>query len=284
MRRFISSRKIVIGLVTIICIIALLTGSSWLAKKSDKPMFIVRMGNDIASLVSRAVSIPSNTIGSTANSISNLLNTFQENQKLRAHIDELAQDEVKLRNLKEENEALKKELDLKATLTDYDTVSAVVISRSPVTWQSQIIINKGSDAHLKKGMPVLSGAGLIGSISEVNTNNAKVSLITDTNSSSNRFSITIKAKSGDVNGIISGFDANTNQLIMTQMTSENEVQKGDLVQTSGLGGIIPKGLYVGKVAKIVKDDYGMTQKIYIKSDLDYNNIPTVTVAVSKLND
>lgn len=282
MRKIFSSRTVVTMIIAFIVIIGLITGSNWLAKRTNTPPFIQRFGNDLAGGVSRIIAVPTTAIGRTANSIGNLLDTFEENRTLKSKLDQFAQDKVRLQTVEEENRSLKKQLGLQATLTDYKTVSAVTISRSPTTWQSQLVINKGTNTGLKKGMPVLSGAGIIGRISEVNTTNAKVALISDTSQDANRFAITIKGGSGDVNGIVTGFNREKNQLIMGQVTSDSTIKSGDLVETSGLGGVIPAGLYVGKVARVTKDDYGLSKRIYIEPAADLGNITTVMVAVSQL--
>lgn len=282
MRKIFSSRTVVTMIIAFIVIIGLITGSNWLAKRTNTPPFIQRFGNDLAGGVSRIIAVPTTAIGRTANSIGNLLDTFEENRTLKSKLDQFAQDKVRLQTVEEENRSLKKQLGLQATLTDYKTVSAVTISRSPTTWQSQLVINKGTNTGLKKGMPVLSGAGIIGRISEVNTTNAKVALISDTSEDANRFAITIKCGSGDVNGIVTGFNREKNQLIMGQVTSDSTIKSGDLVETSGLGGVIPAGLYVGKVARVTKDDYGLSKRIYIEPAADLGNITTVMVAVSQL--
>ncbi|MCT3074746.1 rod shape-determining protein MreC [Leuconostoc citreum] len=282
MRKIFSSRTVVTMIIAFIVIIGLITGSNWLAKRTNTPPFIQRFGNDLAGGVSRIIAVPTTAIGRTANSIGNLLDTFEENRTLKSKLDQFAQDKVRLQTVEEENRSLKKQLGLQATLTDYKTVSAVTISRSPTTWQSQLVINKGANTGLKKGMPVLSGAGIIGRISEVNTTNAKVALISDTSEDANRFAITIKGGSGDVNGIVTGFNREKNQLIMGQVTSDSTIKSGDLVETSGLGGVIPAGLYVGKVARVTKDDYGLSKRIYIEPAADLGNITTVMVAVSQL--
>ena len=282
MRKIFSSRAVVTIIIAFIVIVGLIAGSNWWAKRTNTPPFIQRFSNDLAGGVSRVIAVPTTAIGRTVNSIGNLLNTFEENRALKAKIDEFAQDKVRLQTVEEENRELKKQLKLEATLTDFKTVSAVTISRSPTTWQSQLVINKGSKSGLKKGMPVLAGSGIIGRISEVNTTNSKVALISDTGEDANRFAITIKGRKGDVNGIVTDFDRETNQLIMGQVTSENDIKPGDLVETSGLGGVIPSGLYVGKVAKVTKDDYGLSKRIYIEPAADLGNITTVVVAVSEI--
>ncbi|CAK8054278.1 rod shape-determining protein MreC [Eupransor demetentiae] len=282
MRKLFSSRTVVTILIGFFVIVGLIAGSNWWAKRTNTPPFFQRVVNDLAGGVSRVMTAPTNVIGKSANNVGNLLNTFQENQKLKSQIDDYAQDKVRLQTVEAENQSLKKQLKLKATLTDYKTVSAVTISRSPTTWQSQLIIDKGANAGLKKGMPVMAGSGIIGRIKEVNTVNSKVALISDTSEDSNRFAITIKGKEGDINGIISDFDSDNNQIVMGQITSSKSIKKGDLVQTSGLGGVIPAGLYVGKVAEVTTDDYGLSRKVYIQPSADLSNITTVLVAVSQM--
>ena len=67
---------------------------------------------------------------------------------------------------------------------------------------------------------------------------------------------------------------------MGQVSSKAKIKKGTRVVTSGMGGVTPKGLYVGKVARIGKDDYGLAQKVYITPATNFNDINIVTVAKS----
>ncbi|CAK1233836.1 MULTISPECIES: rod shape-determining protein MreC [Fructobacillus] len=278
MRKLFSSKTAVILMVSVMVIVGLITGSNWWANKTNTPPFFQRAINDITGGISRVIAVPTNAIGTRANSISNLMSTFDENKKLKAKLDGYAQNQVKMQTLEEENKSLKKQLGLKATLTDYETISAVTIARSPTTWQSQLVINKGAKSGLKKGMPVLGDSGLIGRISEVNTVNSKVTLISDTSEDTNRFAITVKGSQGDVNGIITDYDADQKLLIMGQVTESQTINPGDTVVTSGLGGSMPSGILIGKVAKVTTDDYGLSRKIYIQSSSDLSSLSTVLVA------
>ncbi|MDF7627027.1 rod shape-determining protein MreC [Lactobacillaceae bacterium L1_55_11] len=282
MRKLFSSRTLVTIIVALFIIVGLIAGSNWWAKRTNQPPFFQRFANDLAGGVSRIIAAPTNAIGHSANSFASLMSTFSENRKLKAQIDGYAQNKVRLQTVEAENASLKKQLKLKSTLTDYQTIAAATISRSPTTWQSQLVIDKGAQAGLKKGMPVLAGSGIIGRITEVNTVNAKVALISDTSEDANRFAVTLKSSTGDVNGIISDYDSETNRLVMGQVTATNDIKKGDVVQTSGLGGVIPAGLFVGTVNQVVPDDYGLSKKIYITPAADLSNITSVLVAVSQM--
>lgn len=146
--------------------------------------------------------------------------------------------------------------------------------------QDQVIIDKGSAAGIKKNMPVLSGSGLVGRVSEVNRTNSKIELLSNSSESANRFAVQITNKSGStVNGIVTGFDSNKNRIEMGNITSKTKIEKGDKVMTSGLGGIMPAGLLVGTVTATGTDNYGLASKVTIKPAADISNLSYVTVAV-----
>ena len=283
MQKFFSNRRLVITVVILVVCFGLMGGSIAMRNRRSTPPLIQQFGNDIAGFADGIVAYPVNAVQGVADSVSGLMNAYTENRELKQKVSELAQVKVRDQTLAKENKQLKAELKLKNSLTDYSTVSAAVMSRTPSSWQQQLVINKGQTSGIKKNMPVLSGGGLIGRVAEVNKTNSKVELLSDTSESSNRFSIVINGTDGkSVNGIITGYNARTNELIMGQVTSTAKIKKGAKVVTNGIGGITPKGLYVGKVSRIGKDDYGLAKKVYIKPATNFNEINIVTVA--ELND
>ena len=283
MQKFFSNRPLVITVVILVVCFGLMGGSIAMRNRRSTPPLIQQFGNDIAGFADGIVAYPVNAVQGVADSVSGSMNAYTENRELKQKVSELAQVKVRDQTLAKENKQLKAELKLKNSLTDYSTVSAAVMSRTPSSWQQQLVINKGQTSGIKKNMPVLSGGGLIGRVAEVNKTNSKVELLSDTSESSNRFSIVINGTDGkSVNGIITGYNARTNELIMGQVTSTAKIKKGAKVVTNGMGGITPKGLYVGKVSRIGKDDYGLAKKVYIKPATNFNEINIVTVA--ELND
>nr|WP_278764456.1 rod shape-determining protein MreC [Limosilactobacillus mucosae] len=283
MQKFFSNRRLVITVVILVVCFGLMGGSIAMRNRRSTPPLIQQFGNDIVGFADGIVAYPVNAVQGVADSVSGLMNAYTENRELKQKVSELAQVQVRDQTLAKENKQLKAELKLKNSLTDYSTVSAAVMSRTPSSWQQQLVINKGQTSGIKKNMPVLSGGGLIGRVAEVNKTNSKVELLSDTSESSNRFSIVINGTDGkSVNGIITGYNARTNELIMGQVTSTAKIKKGAKVVTNGMGGITPKGLYVGKVSRIGKDDYGLAKKVYIKPATNFNEINIVTVA--ELND
>lgn len=279
MRKFFSNRRLVVIVVILVLCFGLMGGSVALRNRRSTPPLIQQFGNDIIGFASMVVAYPTNGLQSGVNSLTELTNAYQENRALKKQVSELAQVKVRNQTLTSENKQLKKELKLNKSLTDYTTVTASVMTRTPSSWQNQLVINKGQTSGISKNMPVMSGSGLVGRISEVNKTNSKVELLSDSSEASNRFAIQITNKSGKtVNGIINEYQKATGMLVMGHVTSKIKITKGNKVITSGMGGVTPKGLYVGKVVKVAKDDYGLAKKIYIKPATNFNNINIVTVA------
>lgn len=278
MQKFFSNKKLIILLVTLIVCMGFIAMSVGLRNSKKSPSFIRQFGNDVTGITNQVVSVPANGIGNGIDALTDLINTYQENKALKAQLDDLAQTKVQAQTLKEENKNLKKELNLAGTLTDYTTLNASVLSRNPDNWQNSLVINKGALAGLKKNMPVMSESGIIGRISEVNKTNAKVELVSSTGRNSNGFAAVVNTKDGkQVNGIMTGYNSDKKQLKLGQIKTDTAIAKGDKVVTSGLGGLTPKGLYLGKVASVKKDDYGLALTVYVTPAADLNNLTVVTV-------
>ena len=270
MQKFFSNKKLIILLVTLIVCMGFIAMSVGLRNSKKSPSFIRQFGNDVTGITNQVVSVPANGIGKGVDALTDLINTYQENKALKAQLDDLAQTKVQAQTLKE--------LNLAGTLTDYTTLNASVLSRNPDNWQNSLVINKGALAGLKKNMPVMSESGIIGRISEVNKTNAKVELVSSTGRNSNGFAAVVNTKDGkQVNGIMTGYNSDKKQLKLGQIKTDTAIAKGDKVVTSGLGGLTPKGLYLGKVASVKKDDYGLALTVYVTPAADLNNLTVVTV-------
>lgn len=273
------NKKLVITMVSLIIAFLLIAFSIFVRNDRSTPSFIQNIGNSAAGVVDKVVNAPVEGISRVTGSVSNLTDTYQVNAQLKKKLDSMNALQVENETLKQENKQLKQQLSLNKSLTSYSDISAYVISRSPSTWQNQIVISKGSNAGITKGSAVVSDKGLIGRVMEVNKNNSKVELVTTQDDAADRFAVQLIDNNGQtVNGLITGYDTDTNLLVMGQITSKENVKKGTQVITSGLGGTTPKGLFVGTVEKVVNQQAGLPTKIYIKPAADMTNLNVVTVA------
>lgn len=179
-------------------------------------------------------------------------------------------------SLEKEIEELKKALELNKTLTEFTPVNATILSRNKSYWFNTITIDKGKKSGIKRNMAVITKDGLIGKITKTSDFSSEVKLITsdDTNF---KVSVAIRTNNIDNYAILNGYDSKNNLIKATGIDKTTEVNKGDIVLTSGLGEMFPQGIYIGTVEEIKKDKYNLSKTIYIKTYQDFNNIHYVTV-------
>ena len=256
----------------------LITFSIVVRNNRSTPTIIQQIGNEAFGLVDRLVSYPVAAVTSVGSNVSDLLNTYNENKKLKQQVDSLASQKVENQTLEKENKQLKQQLKLNKSLTNYTKITAYVLSRSPSTWENQIVISKGSLSGVTKNSAVVSNKGLVGRVVEVNKSNSKVELITTQNDSSDRFAVQLEVNGEVINGLITDYNSKKNLLVMGQITSKTKIKKNTKVITSGMGGNTPKGLLVGTVASTADDDDGLATKVYIKPAADLTDLSVVTVA------
>jgi rod shape-determining protein MreC len=218
--------------------------------------------------------------------VQSLQDTYKENKELKAKLEENAQLKYQVQGLKKDVQALQETLEEKESLSDYTLMKATVIRRNPSQWTELVTINRGDNDGVEKNMAVITSAGLIGKIKSVAPNTATVQLLSSEDPA-NRISAFIQSKDdgkkkkekSEVFGIIADYDKETKQLIMTWEEVPNglKVKKGQLVTTSGMGGVFPKGLAIGTVDKVEPDENGLQKKVYIKPAADFYDIEHVMV-------
>jgi len=276
-KKFNPNKNIIITLIIVILVVTVL--SVTIAKRAvgNSTNVVQSTVNDTMAIVDKVITAPIRWIESGANSVKNLFVTFEENERLKEKLDsydELAQSNE---NYQREIDALKEELALNETLTNYDKISANVINRSPDTWQDMLVVDQGTKDGVEINMAVMSQKGLIGRVIEVNAASSKVELLTSENQNSNHFPVRISGEDGENFGILSSYDQKEKSLVITQLTGSSELKEGDVVQTSGLGGNSPADLAIGTVVSTTKDEFGLDTKVYVKPYAQMYDIQTVTI-------
>ncbi|WP_303864315.1 rod shape-determining protein MreC [Alkalibaculum bacchi] len=184
---------------------------------------------------------------------------------------ELNEAEIKLANydkLTQENEELLKLLDFTKENSQYQYISASVVSVDPYRGFSLVVINKGSNEGVKKDMTVILSEGLVGRVKEVSNGTSKVLTIIDSTSMFNGISV----KSKDYIRITGKDDQS---MLKGYADPEAKIKKGDIIVTSGLAGVFEKNIVVGKV-KEIKADAGRLEKILtIEPSIDIEKIDKV---------
>src|SRR5690554_291957 len=169
-----NNKKLIGILIASIAIVSLISYSLF----SSTSNVVTTSVNEASSWAGRIFSEPVNMVVRFVNSVDNLVNTFEENQYLKQRIDQVNEFQVRIADLEVENEKMRQELNLSETLSDFEPLSATVISRSPDQWMETLVINVGSNDGVRKDLAVMSGNGLIGRVIEVTPNSSKVLLLT----------------------------------------------------------------------------------------------------------
>ena len=239
---------------------------------------IVSQGvNDVTNILGRMLAYPANSVNDFMESISNLTNTYQENQTLKQKVETIYELEVQLNDLKKDNEKMKEALKLQDTLNEYSLINATVIARNPDTWRDIVTINKGANDGLTPQMSVMSDNGLVGKVLDVNPTSARVALLSNNDNTLVRVAAMIQGEKESIYGTLTGFDHEKNILIMSQIQATQEIKVGDKVVTSGLGGVSPSSLYIGTVEEVAMDRFGFYKEVRIKPAADTNDVRYVTV-------
>ena len=269
-----SNKKLIGWVIGIITALALIMYSITYGSN------IVTQGvNDVTNILGRLVSYPANSINDFIDSVSDLSNTYQENQSLKQKIDTIHELEVQLSELKRDNQKMKETLKLQDTLNDYTLVNATVIARNPDTWRDVITINKGSNDGIQPQMSVMSDNGLVGKVMDVNPTSARVALFSNADNTLVRVAAMIQNEKEPIYGTITGYDDKSNMLVMSQIQATQDIKVGDKVVTSGLGGISPNSLYIGTVEEVAMDRFGLYKEVKIRPAADTNDVRYVTVVI-----
>jgi rod shape-determining protein MreC len=193
----------------------------------------------------------------------------QENAALRQRLQEYAQKETRYQEALQGLNRLEALLDMKRQVS-LPVVGARVIAYDPSMWSRCALIDQGEAQGVKPGLPVLAPAGIAGRIVEVYAHYSKVMLIVDRNSGADAMVQRLR-----VRGILQGKGGN--RCFLDYVPKSADVQVGDLVLASGLGGVYPKGLVFGKVTAADKKVPGVFQEIEVTPAVDLSALEEVVV-------
>ena len=264
-------------LMIIVIMIIIVTIILSYSLKTDKKLSTFESAiKDITVEIQKVIYLPFKNFGGMINNYHTLKNVLEENKILKSNIDRLELIETENIELKKELNDMKKELKVDYALSDYNYLNATVISRNAATWYNNLTIDKGSHNGIKEGMVVINSTGVIGKTVNVSAFSSDVRLITSTDTT-NKISVTLVSGEKKLTGIINKYDYKTGYLEIEGISNTDNVSVGDLVYTSGLGGVFPSGVLIGKVAEITTDVYDLSKIINVTPAADFSDINYVTV-------
>jgi rod shape-determining protein MreC len=270
-----TNKKLILLLVSVIFLVALIGFSLRDRHNATLPEQIIK---DTVGFAQSIFAKPTNYITSIFSNIDSLLNTYEENQRLKMRLEDFAVLQAEVSTLKAENTSLRELTSMEESLRDFDPIQATVIARNPDQWEEKIILNKGTADGVEKNMAVMTARGLIGKIVIATPFTSEVELLYTNNENYRVSAIVINEKNKEIHGLIEGYDAERNELLLKRIDSKVELKVGEKVLSSGLGGIFPKGILIGEVTEVTTDDFGLTKMAYVKPGADFSMLENVIIA------
>ena len=229
---------------------------------------------DSVLFVSKIVYTPISYISSNIKKDKEKNNIYEKYEELLQSVNEI--DSLKAYNneLEKEIKELKKIVDINNTLSEKSYLNATVINRNLEFFSNTLTIDKGSNNGILDGLAVTFNGSLIGKITKVSNFNSVVKLIT-VEDSNNKISVKINNNDNYIYGLISGYKDGC--LLISGIDTNEEIIDESIVTTTGLGGVFPSGILVGKVVGVTKDNFDLATTVLVKSEIDFNDINFVTV-------
>lgn len=272
MKRFLNRHiKLILATIAVIIIIGIASGTSWGSNLFGAPVkLVVSPFQALFTWIGGGVSGIGNYFGDNAK-----LN--QENAKFKEKIATLEDQIRQLNELKTQNDELRKVLKLSQKFDNYNKVGGTIIAKNPGNWFNTFTIDVGSDKGVKKDSTVICGEGLVGRVVSVSGGASVVMSVIDPYSK------------------VSGYNSRTQELVISVRGDINltksgkcrleyvdeDVEVDDLIVTSGISDIFPRGLPIGRIIEIHQSSSQLETYAVIQPSVDFRKISEVYVLVKK---
>ena len=216
---------------------------------------------------------PFRKIGTLWDDYVDVVDAREELDTARVEILRLQQENLKLQEQRVSSERLSALDDLREQ-HKLRMIEANVSAEDLAAWSSSVVIDKGSGDGVESGMSVITQQGVVGVVSGTSPRFSQVLLITDPQSAVDAFSQRSRAQ-----GSVKGRAGAT--CTFDYVERDADVQAGDLLLTSGVGGIHPRGLLVGTVESVERQPYGLFQGVKVKPAVDFRSLEGVFVILER---
>ncbi len=202
-----------------------------------------------------------------------LVGVREENLHLQQRLAQLEAQQRRMVELETENRHLADLLELRDALST-TAIAANVIGSDATGLSRTLMLSEGERQGLQRDMAVISTNGVVGKLISVSHDAARVLLISDHNSALDAFDQRSRAR-----GIIAGIVEDG--LTMKYVDRSEDIKSGDMIVTSGLDGIFPRGLLVGTVARVSREGPGLFLNVEVKAAVDFRELEQVMILTTR---
>jgi rod shape-determining protein MreC len=192
------------------------------------------------------------------------------NAELEAQVSQLQTQVIELQQRVNETNILAALVDFSRSSPESTYKAAAVIGRDPSPFLHYVVINRGSNDGIRRGMPVVTNQGLVGRVDAVISDAARVLLITDPAALVN-----VHLQNANTDAVLTG--SVTGDISLDFISQEVDVEAGDLILTSGLGGGYPPDLIIGQVVNVRSLDYELFQQATVQPSVEFSRLAIVLV-------
>lgn len=267
---FLGKRKIVL----IILILFAMAVTGWFWKHKESVPFVSQTLSTAVAPFEYTASKITFTAKTGIDIIDQSISKWSDLEDLKKENAGLKAEQLRYSEILAENIRMKDLLRFKQGYTRFNLLGASVIARDYGTWMNTLMIDRGSDSGIKVYMPVIAPEGVVGFVSEVYLKTARVQLLLDPRTVVGGM---VQRPASRVVSMVSGNSGKQGVLSFINISREADVIKGDVVITSGYGGVYPKGLAVGTVEKVSDDLEKVSLDADIKPAVDFSHLEEVFV-------
>ena len=264
--------------VTIVVLSVAFLGIIFLSLKGNSNFISSGVGSVISPL-QKIIYKVNDKLNGSLDFLINFSNVKQENQELREKNAELENKLVEYNRMKDENIQLRSMFDYSQANQNYNYLGCNIVGYSGGNISNGYIIDKGTNDGLKKDMIIITSVGLVGKITKADTNFSIVQTIMNENIAVAAMVESTRQTTGILQG---GVDSKNEKLVtLSNIPMDSEIKEGDVILTSGLGGMYPKEIRIGEVISIDLDSVGLMKKALVRPYVDFDKLDGVFVVVPK---
>lgn len=270
MNKLLSRRRAIVTCVSVILLVTLIYSTAHDRERLSAAEHVLR---EVFAPVARGANRASRAVSSWVSFVASIGRMKRENEALRAEVDSLRSEVVQLSEAARENARLAGLLELQSSLGGR-IVTARVVYRDPASWLESVVIDKGSSQGVATGMAVVGRSGVVGRTTSVTAHTATVLFAVDPRSAIGG----VNSRSRDL-VIAEGIGDGSGLLRVRPIGAECDIVAGDVIITSGMGGIYPKGHIVADVISVEQDKYGVSTTATARPRVDFERLEEVLVLI-----